>query len=222
MPDNTASALVDELDYIVKYGHDGHIRIFLWDVDNIVSHSKEHWHHSTTSSGAIMIFIKEWIAQIDGSVQERCNSSALAMELCLSCTNPSRYSTVAENEMRHGAYMCNDYLFDLITLSSWDNICYLRWYIRLWWYTIKILYTTPYWIIFFLTHMCRTLVLLGIMDWWKIRTSFEGKMCAMANCRYSWCWQQAVAPFIVTNEPSNKEINYGHPGISQSGPWNFD
>ena len=26
---------------------------------------------------------------IDGLVQERCNSSALAMELCLSCTNPS-------------------------------------------------------------------------------------------------------------------------------------
>ena len=25
---------------------------------------------------------------IDGLVQERCNSSALAMELCLSCTNP--------------------------------------------------------------------------------------------------------------------------------------
>ena len=29
---------------------------------------------------------------IDGLVQERHNSSALAMELCLSCTNPSVYS----------------------------------------------------------------------------------------------------------------------------------
>ena len=28
------------------------------------------------------------MAQIDGLVQERRNSSALAMELCLSCTNP--------------------------------------------------------------------------------------------------------------------------------------
>ena len=28
---------------------------------------------------------------IDGSAQERCNSSALAMELCLSCTNPSTW-----------------------------------------------------------------------------------------------------------------------------------
>ena len=27
-------------------------------------------------------------AYIDGLVQERCNSSALAIELCLSCTNP--------------------------------------------------------------------------------------------------------------------------------------
>ena len=27
----------------------------------------------------------------DGLMQERCNSSALAMELCLSCTNPSIY-----------------------------------------------------------------------------------------------------------------------------------
>ena len=31
----------------------------------------------------------KWKAYIDGLVQERCNSSALAMELHLSCTNPS-------------------------------------------------------------------------------------------------------------------------------------
>ena len=29
--------------------------------------------------------------QIDGLVQERCNSSALAMELRLSCTNPAKW-----------------------------------------------------------------------------------------------------------------------------------
>ena len=29
-----------------------------------------------------------WHGYIDGLVQERCNSSALAVELCLSCTNP--------------------------------------------------------------------------------------------------------------------------------------
>ena len=29
-----------------------------------------------------------WIGDIDGLVQERCNSSASAMELRLSCTNP--------------------------------------------------------------------------------------------------------------------------------------
>ena len=33
-----------------------------------------------------------FLSYIDGSVKERCNSSALAMELRLSCTNPSKYS----------------------------------------------------------------------------------------------------------------------------------
>ena len=33
------------------------------------------------------------LLNIDGLVQERRNSSALAMELCLSCTNPSIYDT---------------------------------------------------------------------------------------------------------------------------------
>ena len=32
---------------------------------------------------------KTRLPHFDGLVQERCNSSALAMELCLSCTNPS-------------------------------------------------------------------------------------------------------------------------------------
>ena len=31
------------------------------------------------------------IYHVDGLVQERCDSSALAMELCLSCTNPPIY-----------------------------------------------------------------------------------------------------------------------------------
>ena len=34
--------------------------------------------------------------QINGLVQERCHSSALAMELRLSCTNPSRYDIISE------------------------------------------------------------------------------------------------------------------------------
>ena len=33
----------------------------------------------------------------DGLVQERCNSSALAMELCLACTNPSIYAHEKSN-----------------------------------------------------------------------------------------------------------------------------
>ena len=34
-------------------------------------------------------FWSKLLSHIDGLVQERCHSSALAMELCLSCTNPS-------------------------------------------------------------------------------------------------------------------------------------
>ena len=36
------------------------------------------------------------VAHMDGLVQERCKSSALAMELCLSCTNSSIYASVNE------------------------------------------------------------------------------------------------------------------------------
>ena len=32
-----------------------------------------------------------FVSHIDGLVQERCNSSALAMEFCLSCTNASTW-----------------------------------------------------------------------------------------------------------------------------------
>ena len=38
-----------------------------------------------------------WCAHIDGLVQERCNSNALAMELHLSCTNPSIYKAGHNN-----------------------------------------------------------------------------------------------------------------------------
>ena len=34
---------------------------------------------------------------LDGLVQERRNSSALAMELCLSCINPSIYANINHN-----------------------------------------------------------------------------------------------------------------------------
>ena len=34
-------------------------------------------------------------SHFDGLVQERRNSSALAMELCLSCTNPSNFSLIS-------------------------------------------------------------------------------------------------------------------------------
>ena len=34
------------------------------------------------------------VGEIDGLVQERCNSIANALELCLSCTNPSKWFLV--------------------------------------------------------------------------------------------------------------------------------
>ena len=40
-----------------------------------------------------MLLVKE----IDGLVQERRNSSALAMELRLSCTNPSKWCTQSDH-----------------------------------------------------------------------------------------------------------------------------
>ena len=49
-----------------------------------------------------------YIDNLDGLVQERRNSSALAMELCLSCTNPSIWDrflfTLAVNFMN----MCHN------------------------------------------------------------------------------------------------------------------
>ena len=39
------------------------------------------------------IFATCWLNKIDGLLQERRNSSALAMELCLSRTNPSKWSS---------------------------------------------------------------------------------------------------------------------------------
>ena len=42
--------------------------------------------------GHIMCYLMEIIHQIDELVQEKRNSSALAMDSRLSCTNPSKYS----------------------------------------------------------------------------------------------------------------------------------
>ena len=48
---------------------------------------------SQDNIGILYMIVLNWMQfnwyNIDGLVQERCNSSALAMELCLSCTNPS-------------------------------------------------------------------------------------------------------------------------------------
>ena len=53
-----------------------------------ITHSK--W--QLISRGSICWHDLDWWVNIDGLMQERCNSSALAMELRLSCTNPSTWS----------------------------------------------------------------------------------------------------------------------------------
>ena len=47
------------------------------------------WHVARRHQARISLVLRN--VQIDGLVQERCNSSALAMELRLSCTNPSKW-----------------------------------------------------------------------------------------------------------------------------------
>ena len=39
--------------------------------------------------------------QIDGLIQERCNSIAYVLELCVSCTNPSKWSMIPLDSMWH-------------------------------------------------------------------------------------------------------------------------
>ena len=57
------------------------------------------WFFFNISSGIIRT-IAVFQAHIDGLVQERRNSSALAMELRLSCTNPSICRTELHSELR--------------------------------------------------------------------------------------------------------------------------
>ena len=51
--------------------------------------------------------------QIEGLVQERCNSSALAMELCLSCTNPSRCPLILMN-----AFVKSNISYESVNIST--------------------------------------------------------------------------------------------------------
>ena len=71
---------------------------------------KRHWegkrkalHYLPTWNG-VLCFTWQYI---DGLVQERCNSSALALELHLSCTNPSSHSmTLTKGELtKHISYL---------------------------------------------------------------------------------------------------------------------
>ena len=47
-------------------------------------------HRDPTDDETPLVLVA-WQHQADGLEQERRNSSALAMELCLSCTNPSKW-----------------------------------------------------------------------------------------------------------------------------------
>ena len=59
-------------------------------------------------------------SQIDGLVQERCNSSALAMELRLSCTNPSRWHSEPTEATHPIPHVCG-WLSELLGTKTADN-----------------------------------------------------------------------------------------------------
>ena len=56
------------------------------------------------------------MSHIDGLVQEKRSSSALAMGLCLSCTNQSIYELRASIQMpeQNGHYLANDTFMGIV------------------------------------------------------------------------------------------------------------
>ena len=64
--------------------------------------------------------VYRWVSH--GSVQGRRNSSALAMEFCLSCTDPS-LSVFPQNNPAHEGFIMNAYnIFSVLAASSIANI----------------------------------------------------------------------------------------------------
>ena len=74
-----------------------------------------HWNASWDISD---MFNRDAIWHIDGLVQERCNSSALAIELRLSCTNPSIWSWSSLVQMACCLMMPSLYLNQCWTLKQ--------------------------------------------------------------------------------------------------------
>ena len=65
--------------------------------------------------------IKHYLHNVDGLVQERCNSNALALEICLSCTNPS----ISSSYLSHSFCFCPMFEWHLPTTFNWPWICAL-------------------------------------------------------------------------------------------------
>ena len=66
--------------------------------------SRIHWYRyyiAKTVTPPILLRLLELDAQIDGLMQERCNSSALAMELRISCINPSKWRSRTSHTLCH-------------------------------------------------------------------------------------------------------------------------
>ena len=88
---------------------------------------RQHWDHYTSG----IYFSQVNATHFDGLVQERCNSSALAMELHLSCTNPSTYalelglSCTNPSTWRLGTHKYSQWVLDLqmscIHLYTWQG-----------------------------------------------------------------------------------------------------
>ena len=79
-----------------------------------------HWQPNVLVSTTITLYNE----CLDGLMQERCNSSALAMEICLSCTNPSVWCKKRWKLL-------------------WDTscpLCYIRWY----WFLFELCFSDDY------------------------------------------------------------------------------
>ena len=71
-----------------------HVMTSSWMSPHMSNTGPQIWHGCTRMDGNVRWLNITGVHHLDGSVQERRNSSALAIELCLSCTNPSIWKTV--------------------------------------------------------------------------------------------------------------------------------
>ena len=116
---------------------------------NWCSDHEHHWNKKNHDAASydmvdILLNIQNWYSivgpwgwDIDGLVQEWCNSSALAMELCIYCTNPLIGGAMGEFQLWLLFYICHccdicnviSYLTLLLEKTGDDLLCLImyRW-----------------------------------------------------------------------------------------------